>query len=176
MAKTSPPQAQCADQHHGTVSCHLAVNAKREQAHAKRYGATPKGPNKQQPPGHPAQAFPPKDLGQHGGPQGNAQRRRKKVQNMPEGAVEAHDQLPFKNLETAAGRARFGGAVALWQGATARRARARKAEQRRQRATAPPSAFTQKVRGLVCEILSVHQVLPADISGQMRFKGVRAGG
>ena len=33
------------------------------------------------------------------------------------------------------------------------------------------SAFTQKVMGLVCEILSVHQVLPAEISGQLRFLG-----
>jgi hypothetical protein len=46
-----------------------------------------------------------------------------------------------------------------WQGATTRRARARKAEQRRQRAAAllnrARSAFTQKVVGFVCEILSM---------------------
>jgi hypothetical protein len=29
------------------------------------------------------------------------------------------------------------------------------------------SAFTQKVMGFVCEILSVHQVLPAEVSGQL---------
>jgi hypothetical protein len=51
----------------------------------------------------------------------------------------------------------------------------RKAEQRRQRAAAllnrVRSAFTQKVMGLVCEILSVHQVLPAEVSGQLQFLG-----
>ena len=45
------------------------------------------------------------------------------------------------NLETAVERARVGG------------------------------AFTQKVMGFVCEILSVHQVLPAEVSGQLRFLG-----
>ena len=63
-----------------------------------------------------------------------------------------------------------------WQGATTRRAHARKAEQRRQRAAAllnrMRSAFTQKVMGLVCEIRSVHQVLPAEVSGQLRFLGL----
>ena len=62
------------------------------------------------------------------------------------------------------------------KGATTRRARARKAEQRRQRTAALPtrvrSAFTQKVMGFVCEILSVHQVLPAEVSGQLRFLGL----
>ena len=67
----------------------------------------------------------------------------------------------------------MGSAAVCWQGATTRRARARKAEQRRQRAAGLPnrvrSAFTQKVMGFVCEILSVHQVLPAEVSGQLRF-------
>ena len=79
------------------------------------------------------------------------------------------------NLETAVGRTRVGCAAVGWQGATTRRARARKAEQRRQRAAVLPnrvrSAFTQKVTGFVCEILSVHQVLPAEVSGQLRFLG-----
>ena len=78
-------------------------------------------------------------------------------------------------LKTAVGRARVGSAAVCWQGATTRRARARKAEQRRQRAAVLPnrvrSAFTQKVMGFVCEILSVHQVLPAEVSGQLRFLG-----
>jgi carbonic anhydrase len=43
---------------------------------------------------------------------------------------------------------------------------------RRQRAAATPnrvrSAFTPKLMGSVCEILSVHQVLPAEVSGQLR--------
>ena len=79
------------------------------------------------------------------------------------------------NLKTAVGRARGGSAVALWQGATTPRARASKAEQHRQGATALPprvrSAFTHKVMGLMCEILSIHQVLPAELSGQLRFLG-----
>ena len=57
------------------------------------------------------------------------------------------------NLETAVGRARVGCAAVGWQGATTRRAPARKAEQRRQRAAARlnrvRSAFTQKVMGFV---------------------------
>ena len=79
-------------------------------------------------------------------------------------------------LKTAVGRARVGCDAMCWQGATTRRARARKAEQRRQRTAALPnrvrSAFTQKVMGFVCEILSVHQVLPAEVSGQLRFLGL----
>ena len=78
-------------------------------------------------------------------------------------------------LKTAVGRARGGSAVALWQGATTPWARARKAEQHRQGATALPprvrSAFTHKVMGLMCEILSIHQVLPAELSAQLRFLG-----
>jgi hypothetical protein len=78
-------------------------------------------------------------------------------------------------LKTAVGRARVGSAAVCWQDATMRRARARKAEQRRQRVAVLPtrvrSAFTKKVRGFVCEILSVHQVLPAEVSGQLRFLG-----
>jgi hypothetical protein len=81
----------------------------------------------------------------------------------------------FSNLKTAVGRARVGCAVVGWQGATTRRARARKAEQSRQRAAVRPnrvrSAFTQKVMGSVSEILSVHQMLPAEVSGQLRFLG-----
>ena len=81
-------------------------------------------------------------------------------------------------LKTAVGRARVGCVAVGWQGATTRRARARKAEQRRQRAAALPnrvrSAFTQKVMRFVCEILSVHQVLPAEVSGQLRFLGCAA--
>ncbi len=69
----------------------------------------------------------------------------------------------------------MGCAAVGWQGATTRRAYARKAEQRRQRAAAllnrVRSAFTQKVMGFVCKILSVHQVLPAEVSGQLRFLG-----
>ena len=60
-------------------------------------------------------------------------------------------------LKTVHGRARVGSTAVCWQGATTRRARAPKAEQRRQRAAVLPtrvrSAFTQKVMGLVCEIL-----------------------
>ena len=82
----------------------------------------------------------------------------------------------FFNLKTAVGRARVGCDAVCWKGATTRRARARKAEQRRQRTAALPnrvrSAFTQKVMGFVCEILSVHQVLPAEVSGQLRFLGL----
>ena len=69
----------------------------------------------------------------------------------------------------------MGSPAVCWQGATTRRARARKAEQRRQRAAGLPnrvrSAFTQKVRGFVCETLSGHQVLPAEVSGQLLFLG-----
>jgi hypothetical protein len=76
--------------------------------------------------------------------------------------------IPFKRW-TRPRRLRCG-AVALWQGATTRRAPAGKAEQRRQRATARlhrvRSAFTHKVMRLVCKILSVHQVLPAEVRGQ----------
>ena len=65
--------------------------------------------------------------------------------------------------------------MALWQGATTPRARARKAEQRRQGATAlrhrVRSAFTHKLMGLMCEILSIHQVLPTEVSAQLRFLG-----
>jgi hypothetical protein len=57
--------------------------------------------------------------------------------------------------------------AALW--------RSGKAEQRRQGATAQRhrvrSAFTYKVMGLVWEILSIHKVLPAEVSGQLRFLG-----
>lgn len=57
----------------------------------------------------------------------------------------------------------------MWQ------ASACKAEQLRQSATRlrhrVRGAFTQKVMGLVCEILSVHQVLPAEVGAQLRFKG-----
>jgi hypothetical protein len=78
-------------------------------------------------------------------------------------------------LKTAVGRARVGSAAVCWQGATTRRARARKADQRRQRAAVLPkrvrSAFTQKVMGFVCEILSAHQVLPAEVSGQRQWDG-----
>ena len=81
----------------------------------------------------------------------------------------------FLNLKTAVRRARVGSTAVCWQGATTRRARARKAEQRRQRAAGLPnrvrSAFTQKVRGFVCETLSGHQVLPAEVSGQLLFLG-----
>jgi hypothetical protein len=53
--------------------------------------------------------------------------------------------------------------AALW--------RSGKARQRRQGATALShrvrSAFIHKVMGLVCEILSIHQVLPAEVSGQL---------
>jgi hypothetical protein len=56
-------------------------------------------------------------------------------------------------LKIADGRARGDCAVALWQGGTTRRPRARKAEQYRQRATVRRhrvhSAFTHKVMGLV---------------------------
>ena len=70
--------------------------------------------------------------------------------------------------------------MALWQGATPPRARARKAEQRRQEgATAlrhqVRSAFTYKVMGLVCEILSIHKVLPKEVSAQLRFFRVISG-
>jgi hypothetical protein len=34
------------------------------------------------------------------------------------------------------------------------------------------SAFTQKVMGFVCEIINIHQVLPAEVSGQLRFLGL----
>ena len=48
-----------------------------------------------------------------------------------------------------------------------------KARQRRQGATAQRhrvrSPFTYKVMGLVCEILSIHQVLPAEVSAQLQF-------
>jgi hypothetical protein len=78
-------------------------------------------------------------------------------------------------LEPAVERAPGGCVVVLWQGATTRRAPARKAEQRRQRPTAlrhrVRSALTQKVTGLVCEILSIHQVLPAEVRRQLRFPG-----
>ena len=80
----------------------------------------------------------------------------------------------FLNLN-AVGRARGDCAAALWQGATTPRARTRLAEQRRQgRHSAAPrlrSALTLKVMGFVCEILSIHQVLPAEISAQPRFSG-----
>jgi hypothetical protein len=50
-----------------------------------------------------------------------------------------------------------------------------KAQQRRQRAAAQLirvcSAFTHKVMGFVCEILSVHQVLLEEVSGQLRILG-----
>ena len=66
----------------------------------------------------------------------------------------------------------MGSTAVYWQGATTRRARARKAEQRRQRAAVLPnrvrSAFTPKAMGFVCEILSVHQLLPAEVSGQLQ--------
>ena len=62
-------------------------------------------------------------------------------------------------LEPAIRRARGGRIGALWQGAVARRAPARQAEQRRQRPIAlrhrVRSAFTQKMMRLVCEILSI---------------------
>lgn len=73
-------------------------------------------------------------------------------------------------LETAVECTRGGCAVALWQGATTRRAPARKAEQRRQRSTAlldrVRSAFTQDAMGLAWEIPGIHQVLPAERSSQ----------
>jgi hypothetical protein len=91
------------------------------------------------------------------------------------GEAETLEPGDLINLKTAVGRARVGSAAVCWQGATTQRARARKAEQRRQRAAALPtrvrSAFTQKVMGFVCEILSDHQVLPAEVSGQLRFLG-----
>ena len=74
-------------------------------------------------------------------------------------------------LKTAAGRARGGRTVALWQGATTRQAHAREAEQRRQRATAlrhrVRSPFARKMMGLVCDTLSIHQVLPAEPSAEL---------
>jgi hypothetical protein len=52
-----------------------------------------------------------------------------------------------------------------WQGVTLLRARARKAEQRGQRAAARlnrvRSAFTQEVNDVVCRKVNVHKVLPA---------------
>ena len=57
------------------------------------------------------------------------------------------------SLETAVGRARVGCDAVRWQGATTRRAHARKAKQRRQHAAAwlnrAGSAFTQEVMRLV---------------------------
>ncbi len=58
-----------------------------------------------------------------------------------------------------------------WQGATTLRARAREEEQRRQRATAQInrvcSAFTRAVSVVVGRNVSIHVVLPVDVSGQL---------
>ncbi len=62
---------------------------------------------------------------------------------------------------------------------TTRRARARKAEQRSQRAVAQLnlvcSAFTQEVNRAVSKNVNVHQALPAEVSGQLPLLGLCAG-
>ena len=71
-------------------------------------------------------------------------------------------ESPALNLETAVGRARAGCAAVRWQGATTPRARARKEEQRGQRAAARldrvRSAVTHVVMGDVGAKVSVHAV------------------
>ena len=78
-------------------------------------------------------------------------------------------------LETAVGRARAGCDGVRWQGATTLRARARKEEQRRQRATAwlarVCSALTHEVMNIVGGNVCIHAVNPAESSGQLRFLG-----
>ena len=62
-----------------------------------------------------------------------------------------------------------------WQGATTRRAHARKEEQRSQRAAARlnrvRSALTQSVKVVVEKKVNVHAVYPAEESGQLPFLG-----
>ncbi len=78
-------------------------------------------------------------------------------------------------LETAVGRAREGCIAVQWQGATTLRARARKAEQRRQCAAMQPSrvcsALTQEVICAVRKNVRIHRMLPAEVSGQLPFLG-----
>ena len=78
-------------------------------------------------------------------------------------------------LETAVGRARVGGVVVRWQGATRRRAAARNEEQRRQRAAAllnrARSGVTHEVMARVGRKVCIHAVFPAEESGQLRFQG-----
>ena len=76
-------------------------------------------------------------------------------------------------LETAVGRARAGRAAVRWQGATRRRAHARKEEQRRQSAAAwlarVCSALTHEVMNIVGGNVCIHAGSPAELSGQLRF-------
>ena len=82
-------------------------------------------------------------------------------------------------LETAVERARAGCDAVRWQGATRRRAHARKEEQPGlkacQRAAAWPdrvcSAVTHAVMFVVVANVSIHQSSPAEESGQLRFLG-----
>ena len=78
-------------------------------------------------------------------------------------------------LETAVERARAGCDAVRWQDATTLRARARKEEQRRQRAAAWPdracSAVTHELMDIVGGNVCIHAVIPAESSGQLRFLG-----
>ena len=89
------------------------------------------------------------------------------------------------NLETAVGRARAGHDGVRWQGLAQAcpapclgltlRAPARKEEQHRQSAAARParvcSALTHEVTLIVGGSVSIHAVIPAELSGQLRFLG-----
>ena len=83
----------------------------------------------------------------------------------------------FFILETAVGRARVGCDAGCWQGGTTLRPHGREEEQRGQRPAARlnrvRSALTQQVKLGVATKLSVHAVLHAHESGQLRFLVLR---